>query len=79
MILGRREACQTLSKALDISSAIARVAPDLIKTLAILADTTVKKSSVEWEDMKQYWNLEKRPYFYSDQQAHYSKVVQRFY
>ena len=35
----RRPACQTLSKVLDISSAIARVAPDLLKALAILSDT----------------------------------------
>ena len=38
LILWRRPACQTLSKALDISSATARVAPDLLKALA-----TVKK------------------------------------
>ena len=41
----RRPACQTLSKALDISSATARVAPDLLKALAILSDTTVRRSN----------------------------------
>ena len=38
--LWRRPACQTLSKALDMSSAAARVALDLLKSLAILSDTT---------------------------------------
>ena len=36
--LWRRLACQALSKALDISSGIARVAPDQLKPLAILSD-----------------------------------------
>ena len=40
----RRLAFQTLSKALDISSATAWVAPDLLKALAILPDTTVNCS-----------------------------------
>ena len=40
-------ACQTLSKTLDISSATARVAPDLLKALAILSDTTVRTSAVD--------------------------------
>ena len=51
----RRPACQTLSKALDISSATARVAPDLLKALAILSDTTVKRSAVDREDLNPYW------------------------
>ena len=58
----RRPACQTLSKALDISSATARVAPHLLKALAILSDTTVR-SAVDWEDLKPYWKSEKRPHF----------------
>ena len=49
----RRPACQTLSKVLNISSATARVAPDLLKTLAILSDTTVRRSAVDQEDLKQ--------------------------
>ena len=36
-----------MSKALDISSATARVAPDLLKALAILSDTTVRRSAVD--------------------------------
>ena len=52
MSLWRRPTCQTLSKALDISSASAKVAPDLLKVLAILSDTTVKRSAVDPEDLK---------------------------
>ena len=37
--MSRRPACQTLSKALDISSATAQLAPDMLKALAILSDT----------------------------------------
>ena len=52
---------KTLSKALDISSATARVAPDLFK--AILSDTTVTRSAVDQEDLKPYCKSEKRPHF----------------
>ena len=45
--LWNRPACQTLSKSLDISSATARVTPDLLNTLAILSDTTVGRSAVK--------------------------------
>ena len=58
----RRPACQTLSKALDISSATAQVAPDLLKALAVLSDTTVRRS-VDREGLKPYWKSEKRPHF----------------
>ena len=44
----------TLSKALDISSATARVVPDLLKALAFLSDTTVRRSAVDREDIKPY-------------------------
>ena len=40
------------SKALDISSATARVAPNLLKALAILSDITVRRSAVHWEELK---------------------------
>ena len=50
--LWRRSTCQTLSKALDIPSATARVAPELLKALAILSDTTVRRSAVDQEDLK---------------------------
>ena len=46
---------KTLSKALDISSATARVALGLLKAKAILSDTTVRRSKVDREDLKPYW------------------------
>ena len=55
--------CQTLSKALDISSATARVAPDLLKALATVSDVTVRRSAVDQEDLKPYWKSEKRSNF----------------
>ena len=44
-------------------SATARVAPDLLKVLAILSDTTVRRSAVDQKDLKPYWKSEKRPHF----------------
>ena len=35
----------------------------LSKALAILSDTTVRRSAVNWEDLQLYWKLEKRPQF----------------
>ena len=52
-----------MSKALDISSALAQVAPDLLKTLAILLDTIVRRSPVDQEDVKRYWKSEKTQHF----------------
>ena len=54
-----------LSKALDISRATARVAQNLLKALAILSDTTVRRSAVDREDLKPYWKSEKKPHFSS--------------
>ena len=65
-----------MPKALDISSATARVAPDLLKALAILSDTTVRRSAVDREDLKPYWKSKKRP---RDQQSYYLQVFQRLY
>ena len=45
--LQKRPACQTLSKALNVSSTMDRAAPELSKALAILSDTTVRRSAVE--------------------------------
>ena len=56
----KRPAWQSLSKALDISSVTARVAQDLLKTQVILSDTTVKRSTVHWEDLKPYCKSQKR-------------------
>ena len=47
-----KKACQALSKALDISSATAGVAPDRLKALAILSGTTVRRSAVNLKDLK---------------------------
>ena len=52
--LWRRPACQTLSKALDISSTIVQVAPDQLKALSILSDRTARRFMVDWEDLKPY-------------------------
>ena len=60
--MGRRAACQTLPKSLDISSATARVAPDLLKALAILSDKSVERFAVDREDLKPYCKSEKRPH-----------------
>ena len=75
----RRPACQTLLKALDISSATAQVAPDLLKALAILSDTTVRRSAVDREDLKPYWKSEKDHISLGDQQSYYLQVFQRLY
>ena len=64
---------------MDISSATARVAPDLLKALAILSDTTVRRSAVDREDLKRYWKSEKKYIFLGDQQSHYLQVFQRLH
>ena len=45
--LWRRPAYQTLSKALDLSSATALLALDLVKTVAILSDKKIRKSAID--------------------------------
>ena len=52
-----------MSKALDISSATALVAPDLLKALAILSDITVTRSAVDEKDPKPNYKSEKRLHF----------------
>ena len=66
-------------KSLGISSATARVAPGLLKALAILSDATVRGSAVHQEDRKPYWKSEKRPLFLGDQKSYYLQVFQRLY
>ena len=39
-------------ESLDISSGTARVAPVLLKAIAILSDTNVRRSKVDREDVK---------------------------
>ena len=46
-----------------ITCAAALVAPDLLKTLAILSDTTARRSAVDREDLKPCWKSEKRSHF----------------
>ena len=38
-------------------------ATDLLKSLAILSDTTVRRSAVDQEELKSYWKSEKGPHF----------------
>ena len=70
---------KTLSKALDISSATARVAPYLLKALAILSDTTVRRSAVDREDLNHTGNQKKGHIPLGDQQSYYLQVIQRLY
>ena len=48
-----------MSNPVNIWSATAQVAPNLLKALAILSDTTVIRSAVDREDLKPYWKLKK--------------------
>ena len=57
----RTSSCQTLLKALDISIAAAKEAPNLLKSLSILSDATVRRFAIDREDLKPYWKSEKRP------------------
>ena len=59
----RKPVCQTLLKALDVSSATAQVASDLLKALTILSDRIVRRSAVDQEDLRPYWKSEKIPHF----------------
>ena len=77
--LWRSPACQILLKAVGISSATARVAPDLLKALTILSDTTLRKSTVDQEDLKLYWKSEKSHIPLRDQQSYYLEVFQRLF
>ena len=56
----KNPACQTLLKALYISSATLQAVSNLLKALAILSDTTARKSTVDREDLKPYWKSEKK-------------------
>ena len=44
----------SMLKALDVSIAIARVAPDLLKAPVVLSDTTVGRFATDREDLKPY-------------------------
>ena len=64
-----------MSKALDMSSATAREAPDLLKAPLILADTTVKRSAVDQEDLKPYRKSEKRPHFSTNHRKKTNRAI----
>ena len=49
-------------KRLGYLSATARVALNLLKALAVISDTNVRRSAVDREDLKPYWKSEKRPH-----------------
>ena len=60
---------------MDISSATVRVAPDLLKALAILSDTTVRRSAVDQEDLEHTGNQKKDHISIGDQQSYYLQVL----
>ena len=65
-----------------MSSATARVASDLLKTLASLSDTIVGRYAVDREDLKPYWkseNFKKAKFLYLIKQSYYLEVFQRLY
>ena len=47
----------------SLSSVTGQVIPDLLKTLAILSDATVRRSAVDQEDLKPYPKSEKKATF----------------
>ena len=59
----RKTRCKILSKALNIVSAAAPAVPDLLRVLAILMVTNVRRSAADLEHLLPYWKLEKIPYF----------------
>ena len=63
-----------MSKALDISNAKAGAAPDLLKALVILSDTTIRRSAVDQEDLNHTGNQKKGYFSLGDQQ-----VIYRFF
>ena len=63
---------------LDILTATAQVAPDLVKVPLILSDIVVRRSAVEW-DLTPYQTSEKKQISQGDQQVYYLQVFQRFY
>ena len=47
----------------------------VLKALAIVSDTTVRRSAVDREDLKPYWKSEKRPL--GDQQSYYLQLFSK--
>ena len=69
-------ACQALSKTLNVSSVIARTAPDLSETLEVLSNTTVRGFAVTRDDLKPYWKIKKKTIFFDV--LHRSTILQVF-
>ena len=69
----------SLSKALAISGTTARVAPDLLKALAILSSTTVRRSEFDQKTYNHTGNQKKGHISLGDQQSFYLQVFQRLY
>ena len=69
-----------LKKLRVYSSVTAWAAPGLLKALAILSDTTVRRFVVDRPDLKPYWKSEKKGHIsLGDQQLYYLQVFQRLY
>ena len=51
---------KSLQKPIDISIVTIQIVPGLLKALAILSDTTMRRSAVDWEDLKPYWKWKKK-------------------
>ena len=49
-------------KSLEYIKCYSLSTPDLLKVLSILSEATVRRSAVDWEDLKLYWKS-KRPHF----------------
>ena len=69
---------QTLFKALDISSATAWVASDLLKAQAILSDTALRSAVIE-KTCHHTGNQKKGHISQGDEQAYYLQVFQRLH
>ena len=78
MSLWRAPACQILSKPLDISGAAAQRAPELLKTLKSLSDTTVRSSSVDCGNLKSCRKSEKGFLSWDDRQTIIYKILKDF-
>ena len=61
--LRRRPGYQTLSRYFGISSATVLVAPNLLKPLAVLSYTTVRRFAVDRDDLKYSANHKTRSHF----------------
>ena len=64
---------------MDLSGATVRVAPDLLEVQAVRPNTTVRRSTVDQEDLKTYWKPEKGHISLGDQQSYYLQVSQGLY